>query len=432
MDTRIREYFDKNREALLRDITDIVAVQSVKGEAEEGAPYGAGPRQALRRALEIAESYGLCGEILGDRVLVIELGEGEPELGILAHLDVVPPAGEWRMTEPYKVREEGGVLYGRGVIDDKGPAMAALHALICARDLGLVRRKVQLILGSDEECGSDDIAWYQRHYKMPPKVFTPDGSFPVVNTEKGKMDIVLTAPPARGGGLHVVSLSGGSVPNAVPAECSARLSDGTELREVGRAAHASLPDEGESAVTRMLSRLAAMEGDNFDVFRTLSAAFPHGDNHGRAFGAYCEDELTGSLTVNLGVIDYDAERGLRALVDMRIPVAGDGENIAGALRAKLGDIGVEVASLLPPHHTPEDSELVRGLIDIYEDVTGLEGKALSLGGLTYVHSIEGGVAFGAEFEGSDPHMHEPDERVRFEELILSGEMFAEAIARFCA
>lgn len=92
---------------------------------------------------------------------------------------------------------------------------------------------------------------------------------------------------------------------------------------------------------------------------------------------------------------------------------------------------VEVTSCLKPHHTPADSELVQGLLKIYEDCTGTPGETIALGGLTYVHEVEGGVAFGAEFPGSEPHMHEPDERVKFEELVLAGEMFAEAIAHFC-
>ncbi len=433
MDGRIREYFEGNREGLLRDIGYIVSVRSFRGEAREGAPYGAGPREALSAALEIAKSHGLEGKILGDRVLLVELGEGEPELGILAHLDVVPADGEWRTTEPFTLREEGGVLYGRGVIDDKGPAMAALYALVCARDLGLIRRKVQLILGSDEECGSDDIAWYQRHYKMPPKVFTPDGSFPVVNTEKGKLDITLTAPPiAAEEGLRVVKLAGGSVPNAVPVKCEASFSDCGSMTVQGQAAHASLPDDGRNAITNMLQILAKLDGRNFDLFRALCAAFPHGDNHGAAFGAYCEDDITGPITVNLGVINYDETNGLEAKVDMRLPIGAEGNDIARALEERLGGAArVEVTSCLKPHHTPADSELVRGLLKIYEDYTGTPGETIALGGLTYVHEVEGGVAFGAEFPGSEPHMHEPDERVKFEELVLAGEMFAEAIAHFC-
>lgn len=431
MDRRIADYFTAHREDILADIARLVAVDSVRGEAEPGAPFGPGPRRALDVALAIVEEHGLSGRIVGDRVLVAELGEGAPELGILAHLDVVPPAGTWTVTAPFTMRELDGKLYGRGVIDDKGPAVTALYALLCARDLGLIRRKVQLILGSDEECGSGDIAWYMEHYKMPPRVFTPDGSFPVVNTEKGRLHFTVTAPAYTGPGLAVKTLSGGTVVNAVPAGCEAELTNGEKLSVTGRAAHASTPDEGDNAVTAMIEKLAALEGPGFDAFRALHRAFPHGDNGGLAVGANCADELSGALTVNLGVMSCDS-MGLTCHVDCRVPVCGDGNRIAAAFQAALGDgLKVTVQSLSAPHHTPEDSDFVEGLLKIYEEYTGQKCRAQSMGGGTYVHEIEGGIAFGAEFPGSDVHMHEPDERVEVGELLLAGEMYAEAVAMFC-
>ncbi len=431
MDRRITDYFTAHRADILADIARLVAVDSARGEAAPGAPFGPGPRRALDEALALVTERGLSGRIVGDRVLVAELGEGQPELGILAHLDVVPPAGEWKVTAPFTMRELDGKIYGRGVIDDKGPAVVSLYALLCARELGLVNRKVQLILGSDEECGSGDIAWYMEHYKMPPRVFTPDGSFPVVNTEKGRLHFTVTAPAYTGPGLAVKRLSGGTVVNAVPAACEAELTDGEKLSVTGRAAHASKPDEGENAVTAMIEKLAALDGPGFDAFRALRRAFPHGDTAGLAVGANCSDALSGGLTVNLGVMSYD-EAGLVCHVDCRVPVCGDGQGIAAAFQAALGDgLRVEVLGLSAPHHTPAESDFVEGLLNIYAQYTGQRCQAQSMGGGTYVHEIEGGVAFGAEFPGSDVHMHEPDERVPVSELLLAGEMYAEAVAMFC-
>ena len=431
MDRRICDYFEAHRAAFLEDLRTLVAVPSDRGAPAPGAPYGPGPRAVLDEAKRICEAHGLAADIRGDRVLVAELGEGEAELGILAHLDVVPPAGEWTVTGPWEMREVDGVLYGRGVIDDKGPAVAALYALLCARDLGLIKKKVQLILGSDEENGSSDIAWYMERHAMPPRVFTPDANFPLVNIEKGHMFMAVTAPLA-GEGLHVTEIAGGSVANAVPASARAVLSDGTTIEAQGRAAHASLPDEGDNAICKLLEELAGIEGANFDVFRALSRVLPHGDTGGHAFGGACQDAISGALTVNLGVISGNEAEGLRAVIDCRVPVCGDGHAIADALRAALGGAAqVEVLGLSGPHHTPAESDLVRGLLKIYEDYTGEKGEALAIGGGTYVHEVAGGVAFGCEFPGSEGHMHEPDERASVAELLLSGEMFAQAVADFC-
>ena len=43
-----------NREKILSDIGELVAVPSVEGAPAEGAPFGPGPREGMDKALEIA------------------------------------------------------------------------------------------------------------------------------------------------------------------------------------------------------------------------------------------------------------------------------------------------------------------------------------------------------------------------------------------
>lgn len=54
-----------------------------------------------------------------------------------------------------------GKIYGRGTADDKGPAIAALYAMRAVKECGVpLKHSLRLILGSDEECGSDDLEYY--------------------------------------------------------------------------------------------------------------------------------------------------------------------------------------------------------------------------------------------------------------------------------
>ena len=53
---------------------------------------------------------------------------------MLSHLDVVP-AGEGWTSDPYTLTVDDTALRGRGVTDDKGPAIAALYAMAIAREL---------------------------------------------------------------------------------------------------------------------------------------------------------------------------------------------------------------------------------------------------------------------------------------------------------
>ena len=84
-----------------------------------------------------------------------------------------------------------------------------------------------------------------------------------------------------------------------------------------------------------------------------------------------------------------------------------------------------------PHHVSADSSFVKKLLEVYEDVTGEKGYTVALGGLTYVHDTENGVAFGAEFPGDENNMHNADEFIRTESLLLNAKIYANAILRLC-
>ena len=51
LNQKIDAYIAQNKEQLLKDIAALVAVNSVEGTPEEGAPFGAGPRAALDKTL---------------------------------------------------------------------------------------------------------------------------------------------------------------------------------------------------------------------------------------------------------------------------------------------------------------------------------------------------------------------------------------------
>lgn len=59
-----------------------------------------------------------------------EVGEGAEMLGVLGHLDVVPPGKlEYWSHDPFNPVEKDGMLFDRGTQDDKGPMIASLFAV---------------------------------------------------------------------------------------------------------------------------------------------------------------------------------------------------------------------------------------------------------------------------------------------------------------
>ena len=111
-------YFAAHREEFFEDLRSLIAIPSIKGEAEAEAPFGVEAAQVLGCALKIAQKYGLYTANWENYVGIIQLVPGERKLDILAHLDVVPADGNWIVTTPFDMKVLDGRIYGRGAADD--------------------------------------------------------------------------------------------------------------------------------------------------------------------------------------------------------------------------------------------------------------------------------------------------------------------------
>lgn len=464
---KIDAYFDDPslRQALVNAVARLVAVPSVAGEPQPGAPFGPGPKAALTEALALCADLGLSAQSYDDYVGVADLNGGETQLHILAHLDVVAPGEGWD-TDPYTCVERDGLLYGRGVSDDKGPLCAALFAMKAVKDLGGTTKNVRLILGTDEESGSSDIAYYYAHEPYAPWAFTPDADFPVIHIEKGHYypDFGAAWPPETAT-PRVAALQGGFRTNVVPPRATATVPGLTarEARRVcdhvtqstavpfdltdtpqglvilasGKNAHAASPDDGRNAIQALLevlARLPLADCPSTRHIRGLHALFPFGDTRGRGLGIAQEDAESGPLTLNLALLEV-TETGLTAKFDCRFPLCANEANCKAVCESALARHGLSVTGdreMRPAHSVPADSPLVRTLLDCYALYTGHPNpKPMAIGGGTYVHNIPGGVAFGCVFPGFDPKMHGANEQARVDHLLLSAKIFTHAIFELC-
>jgi len=463
----INQFFEDHREEFLADLAQLVAVNSVKGEAKPGKPYGEGPAQALAQALRIAEKYGLYTENWENYLGIVQLAPGAArKLDILAHLDVVPAYAEhWTVTDPFVLKETDGRVYGRGVTDDKGPALAAIYALRAIKELKLpCREPVRVFLGCDEESGSSDLAYYFSRTQAADMTISPDAGWPVINLEKGILTGTLRAKAAAGDRLpRVVSVEGGQASNAIPGECEVRIrglrravlepaltraaartgarfecrenQPGGEQEDVslcisGVPAHASMPEKGNNAVTAALALLADLPFPEEPLWKTLADFFPHGDFRGKALGMALDHPLTGPLSLCLDVIRYK-EGELRAVFDSRLPIGFGPEQIK-RLEERLENGGLAFTHReTMPHYVPEDSPFIQSLLLAYEEFKGKKGGCRTIGGLTYCHGIKNAVAFGMESESADNHIHGNDEFAEVSELLGGGKIYVSAILRLC-
>ncbi|MGN1119021.1 MAG: M20/M25/M40 family metallo-hydrolase, partial [Oscillospiraceae bacterium] len=249
----------------------------------------------------------------------------------------------------------------------------------------------------------------------------------------------------------------GSIPNAVPDKAKAvlrgissevisaeiardrsgarfTLSGDTILCE-GKSAHASTPESGINAVTALISLLNSLplkSGEQRDILRGLERAFPFGETDGASAGLKCSDEQSGALTCVFSIFRMD-ETHCEGTVDVRFPCCANLDFVERTERAVFERAGCRFESFMgdEPHCVPEDSEFVQALLRVYERVEGEKGECIAIGGGTYVHNIEGGVAFGAERGDTDYHMHGADEWISVDELLRDAVLFAEVIAEIC-
>lgn len=463
----IEAYWNRpeQRTLLVDTISRLVAVKSVCEAAQPNAPFGPGPARCLEEALTICRELGFATENVDYYVGTADLNDKQTLLHILGHLDVVGEGKGWTH-EPYAVTEENGLLYGRGVIDNKGPVAVALLAMKCVKDLGLeLPFNAKLIMGTDEESGSQDIAYYFKNRPHAPYTFTPDANFPLINVEKGSYKPTFSAAfTPCDSGPRVLSLEGGFRINVIPGEAEAliagltapavgatlaRVADETgvalsakvegancRILAKGIGGHASTPHAGNNAVTALLKLLAALPlttCSSTAAVQSLAALFPHGDHEGKALGMAVSDEIAGATSLSLTLLKL-GEAGFEARFDSRTSLAANDENTRQPVEDAFTRAGFKVTGSVmhPPHHTPADSPIVKKLLACYEQYTGLtHTKPLAIGGGTYVHDIPGGVAFGCEIEGFECNMHGPDERIPTDVMVMSGKIFTQAILELC-
>lgn len=468
MQQRIKAYFETHKQEFLEDIMEFIKIPSVNGSALPDMPFGKENAEVLKLAAEKAESFGLTAEVLDNHVAVIDLNEKSTELDILAHLDVVPVGDDWTVTAPFLPVIKNGKLYGRGSSDDKGPAIAALYAIRAVKDLELpVNKNVRLILGADEETACRDTDYYYSRFKEAPCSFSPDAEYPLINIEKGGLYTRYEAQWEENKFLpRIEYFKGGAAGNVVPGKAEAlikgldgeiiktvcreaqkdlavkiQIAEGEQEDEwkilaIGKSTHASTPWEGSSAVTGLMSiltKLPMAESKGYSILCGLSALFPHGKYYGEAVGIAQEDTVSGRLTLGTHMVDFDLT-GLAGKIDCRAPVCASKETVLDVLSGKLRGLGIELepnSKMTPPHHVPEERPFIQTLLSCYEQVMGEPGYCMAVGGGTYAHHLENGVAFGCMKLGVDYHMHGADEYLIVDEIVKSAELFTLAIANIC-
>ncbi len=467
--TMLDRIVDQDRDELLATVAESVRIESVKAEASPGMPFGEAVHEALEHALGVGERLGFEVGRLGGYAGWIDYGRGEELIGVLSHVDVVPVGKEsdWNHP-PFGAEIADGFMYGRGTADDKGPLFSSLYGLKAMRDAGLrTSKRIRFVLGTDEESGWGGIKRYLETEEVPTCGFSPDGMFTVVNREKGGNVFrwVGTDTSRAATGFRLSALHGGTAPNNVPDEASARLcgagaaheriraaivaasderssasfemnveddGDTVVISSKGHSAHAMCPEKGVNAVAellRLLSKLDLAE-DGATRFTSVLDRRVGFDTAGGLLGMAWSDEASGDLTVNLGQITV-TKTGAVAVLDIRSPVSFSCSDVLEQMQRVVGeeetDLELGVQKQSEPLYVPDEDPLIRTLSRVYTQVTGREAILHAIGGGTYARAIRHCVCFGAVYPGEEITVHRPNERASVDQMVLNAKVYGHAL-----
>ncbi|MBV6459643.1 MAG: putative dipeptidase [Fimbriimonadaceae bacterium] len=440
---------------LLRDYRAILQIPSIEAEPLPNAPFGQGNRDALDFALQQGEAWGMRTKDLDGFCGYAEFGSGDKLLLVLGHLDVVPVSPDWKHA-PFGAEIDGGYVYARGAVDDKGPTMAAFYAARAIQqtfpDLPC---RLRVFFGCNEESGFECVHHYAKNDEAPTLGIAPDSGWPLYHGEKGIANFIVEKP-LIGGDFALLEACGGQRPNividslrarvrvspAVRAEVDSKLADAwdrnlefawagdvLEINSKGKAAHGAWPFGGDSAAIRCFRFL--MEIAPVSATKAYTELFERTHISGGGLGIHGADDPSGDLTCNLGIVET-IDGSLKLTFNVRYPVTWKGPELRAKCEAHLESLdgGYRLAEFSDsaPLYFPIEHPLVKTIRDVYREETGDDSQPGVMGGGTYARALPNTVSIGTGWEG-DGAAHENDERLKIDHLYKMSRIYAHILLR---
>lgn len=414
----MNNYLKDNLQDFKKDLSKLISFKSWLKKEYPNAEM----KNALSFMKDLADRDGMKSYINPDGYYgYIEIGQGEEMVGILTHVDVVPPgnASEWN-TDPFELTEKDGRLYGRGTSDDKGPLMLSYYLLKYLKDFKLTKR-IRLIFPTDEESNWRGVAKYKELEEMPAFGITPDSSFPVTFLEREHFQFELHANGTEGW-----TIKSGVAANVVPAE--AIYTNGDEIiKTEGVSAHAMNPQIGVNASSKLFKQLGHLDNPLINFINNELNSEVHGET---LFGKLIEDKYA-KITVNLGMSDFNKEDSMIVL-DMRIPTTSSVVEIEKIMQEKAKEYGLKLVER-KRHikvHIPEEHWIIKDLVQAYTDVIGEHIDPQASGGGTYAKAMPNTVAYGPLMPWADHTEHQYNENITIDDYVKAFDIYKNVFTKW--
>lgn len=437
----------ENKDEIIKKTKELLRFPSVLEEykPESETPFGEAINDALHYMLDMAKEDGFITKNIENYAAHIEYGSGKDILGILCHLDVVPTGDVDKWTNhPFDPTVRDEKLFARGASDDKGPTMAAYYALKLLAQLDFTpKKRIRVILGTDEETAWRGIDKYFKTEEMPEIGFAPDASFPLIYGEKGIFSFDILGKVVDD---QLLTFKSGDRYNVVPeyAECTlsidleeeftkyiefngltGQVEDGV-YKVYGKSAHAMQPNLGINAAFILAEFLNEHIENDFLKFIVEYLSFDH---LGERLNIDLYDDEMKDLTMNPAVFHY-VDNHVKIGVNCRYPKGWDSNSALINIQAAAMRFGLKANKLndMPVHYVDKKDPLVVTLHNAYKKYTeDEESELITIGGGTYSRALKKAVAFGPQMPGRKDVAHQVDEHIYIEDLLKATAIYMESI-----
>ncbi len=455
MDQNLLSQIDAKIEECTRELAaltiKLVNIKSVKSEPVPGGPFGAGCKQVLDTVMELGRKEGFFCTDYKVGVMSAALQEGQPDVGIWLHGDVVPEGDDW-IYEPYNAVERDGCIIGRGATDNKGQLAGAFLLLKIIKDLDIkLNYNPAIYVGSNEEFGMTDLigdpaipeAKGFLNVSTPPRLsLVPDSGFPVGYGGKGGMNLTLKSKTPLHGftmwagredspGRATAIFDGLELPQELP-DCTI---EGNQVIAESPPVHAAHPKPGGNMITKLchglLDVVQTEDRHIMEFFKMVSLCID-----GEALGIKTVSEKMGNLTTYAKAVSL--VDGCPAItVNIRYPIEITYEQImenVGKIAEKWGFVISDCPRDTSPYLLDPDTELVQTLCKIANDQTDMDKAPYTLSGGTYAHRLPNAYPYGAsgnqkpaDFPEGRGGAHGKDESVGLDRLQRYMRIYARAL-----
>ena len=453
---KIDSMIDASARQLAEDTVRLVKIKSVESESQTGAPFGKGAKEALDVFMTMADSVGLHVTDYNVGVISASMRAGTADLGIWLHADVVPEGDGWSFS-PYDATEYKGCIVGRGATDNKGQLAAVLNLFRVFKELNIeLKYNPAIYLGSNEETGMKDLVGIDGNpdargfinTHTPPRMsLVPDGGFPVGYGGKGAVDVTLRsktplyscsliAGQNSSPGLATAVLNAQNVPDSLPG-CTVTKGNKTEITAFSPPRHGARPDPNGNMITSITTALLAAglvteeEKHILEFLRNVSL-----DVYGNMLGIETSHEIMGNLTVFSKKIDFVDTRP-EITLNIRYPLGITSDQIEEQITDYAEKNGFSVIKFtrgVSPYMNNPDTQAVKMLCKVANEIIGDDAKPYTLSGATYAHRLPNAYVYGMngclppdDFPAGRGGAHGIDECVSLDRLKRAMKIYARAL-----